>query len=57
MECPVCGAEMTRHAKKVIHPRDENEAALVDETLGGVVLERHACPDCGKGASRVHVPT
>ncbi len=57
MKCPACGSEMTRHAKKVIYPRSEEEARLVDEALGGVVLERHACPGCGKEASRVHQPT
>jgi hypothetical protein len=44
---------MTRHAKKVIYPRTEKEAAHVDEALGGVVLERHTCAACGEGASRV----
>jgi hypothetical protein len=44
---------MTRHAKKVIYPRNEDEVSLVDESLGGIVLERHACPGCGKSASRV----
>ena len=57
MTCSECGVEMTRHAKKVIYPRSEDEASLVDEALGGVLLERHACPGCGKGASRVHEPT
>lgn len=53
MKCPACGSEMTRHAKKVIDPRSEDEAALVDESLGGIVLESHTCPGCGKSASRV----
>jgi endogenous inhibitor of DNA gyrase (YacG/DUF329 family) len=57
MICPDCDVEMTRHAKKVIYPRCEAEASLVDEALGGVLLERHACPGCGKGASRVPEPT
>jgi ribosomal protein S27AE len=57
MKCPGCGGEMTQHAKKVICPRSEEEVELVDEVLGGVVLERHACPACGKAASRVHEPT
>lgn len=56
MTCPDCGIEMTQHAKKVIYPRSEKEAALVDEALGGVVLERHTCPGCGKGASQVLEP-
>ena len=57
MKCPACDIEMTQHAKKVIYPRTEREASLVDDDLGGVVLDRHTCPGCGKGASRVHEPT
>ena len=57
MKCPDCEVDMTRHAKKVIYPRSEDEASLVDEALGGVLLERHACPGCGKGASQVQEPT
>jgi hypothetical protein len=52
MKCPVCGSEMTRHANKVIDPRTEEEAALVDDALGGVVLECYACPKCGASRSR-----
>lgn len=52
MLCPDCGIEMTHHASKVIYPRSEAEEALIDEELGGVVLEKHCCPGCGKGASR-----
>jgi ribosomal protein S27AE len=51
MVCPDCGIEMVHHASKVIHPRSEAEEARVDEELGGVVLDRHCCPGCGKGAS------
>jgi hypothetical protein len=53
MKCPGCGDEMTQHAKKVIHPRSDEEIALVDEELGGIVLERHACASSGEQASRV----
>ena len=56
MKCPVCGGEMNEHARKVLAPRSEAEASLVDEALGGVVLERHTCPACGKNASRVQEP-
>lgn len=56
MKCTACGSAMTRHAKKVIYPRSEDEASLVDEALGGIVLERHTCPKCGKSASRVQKP-
>jgi hypothetical protein len=48
---------MTRHAKKVLYPRSEDEVSLVDEALGGIVVERHACPSCGKSASRVQEPS
>jgi hypothetical protein len=53
MTCLACGIEMTHHASKVSYPRSEAEVALVDEALGGVVLEAHTCPGCGKGASQV----
>jgi hypothetical protein len=44
---------MTHHASKVVVPRNEAEAALVDEDLGGVVLQAHTCPGCGKGGSEI----
>ncbi|MGH9318841.1 MAG: hypothetical protein ACRD3V_03000 [Vicinamibacteria bacterium] len=53
MICPDCGIEMTHHASKVVYPRSEAEEALVDRELGGVVLERHTCPRCGKSGSIV----
>ncbi len=56
MKCPACGEEMNEHARKVIAPRNDAEIGLVDEELGGIVLERHACPECGKSASRVQRP-
>ena len=56
MLCPDCGIEMTHHASKVIYPRTAAEEALVDEELGGVVLEKHCCPGCGKGQSEVSEP-
>lgn len=56
MKCPACGAEMNEHARKVIAPRSEAEAAAVDEDLGGILLERHTCPACGKSASRIREP-
>ena len=57
MKCPACGSAMTRHAKKVVYPRSEDEASLVDEALGGIVLERHACRNCGRSASRIQEPS
>jgi ribosomal protein S27AE len=56
MKCPGCGGEMNEHARKVIAPRNDAELAFVDEELGGIVLERHACPSCSKSASRVQRP-
>ena len=56
MKCPDCGAEMNEHAGKVIAPRSEAEAAFLDEEIGGVIIERHTCPACGKSASRVREP-
>ena len=56
MKCPSCGAEMTRHAKKLVEPRSEAEADRIDAALGGIVLERFTCPDCGRSASRVAKP-
>ncbi|MGH9318747.1 MAG: hypothetical protein ACRD21_21040 [Vicinamibacteria bacterium] len=56
MKCPACGSGMNEHAKKVIDPRSEAEVAFVDEDLGGIVLERHTCPACGKSASRIQKP-
>ena len=50
--CPDCGVAMTRHAVRVLEPRSAREEALVDPELGGVVLERHACPECGEELSR-----
>ena len=48
--CPGCGAAMNRHAEKVVHPAEAAE--VVDPALGGVVLETHTCPGCGRIASR-----
>ena len=56
MNCPGCGAEMNEHAKKVMAPRSEAETSLVNEALDGIVLERYACPACGRSASRVQKP-
>lgn len=47
--CSDCDIEMTRHAAKVI--QTGSDARPVDPELGGVLLERHACPACGCSAS------
>ena len=56
MICPDCRVELIHHASKVIPPRNDAEAEAFDPELGGVVLEAHTCPECGKGASRVEEP-
>jgi hypothetical protein len=56
MTCPACGAEMNRHAEKLVTPAgpaDEAwDEAWVDPVLGGIVDELYACPACGTSASR-----
>jgi len=52
MTCPECGVAMNHHAEKLMEPRNEREAALMDARLGGMVEEVHACPECGREASR-----
>jgi hypothetical protein len=47
---------MNEHAKKVMAPRSDDEAALVNEALDGIALERYTCPACGRSASRVQKP-
>lgn len=51
MICPRCEVPMTRHAAKIVYPQNAADEVLVDPELGGVVLERHQCPECGEGAS------
>jgi ribosomal protein S27AE len=49
MKCPYCGAEMNHHADKLVcdaTPDDE------DADEGGLILEAHACPACGRSATR-----
>jgi ribosomal protein S27AE len=49
MNCPDCGAEMNHHADKLVYesaPDDE------DADEGGFILEAHACPGCGRSATR-----
>jgi predicted RNA-binding Zn-ribbon protein involved in translation (DUF1610 family) len=47
LRCPRCGAEMNRHAEKLVHPGSSAELRLVDPALGGILEETHACPVCG----------
>jgi ribosomal protein S27AE len=49
MNCPDCGAEMNHHADKLDYGAAPDEAS---ETTGGVVIEAHTCPDCGRTEAR-----
>jgi len=52
LRCPKCGAEMNRHAEKLVYPENAAEARRVDSVLGGLLEETHACPRCGNIESR-----
>ncbi len=52
MICPVCGAQMNHHAKKIDYSgEDEN----YDPAFGGALREVHTCPGCGKVELRERV--
>jgi len=48
MNCPDCGAEMNHHADKLVYDSAPDE----DAGEGGFILEAHACPGCGRSATR-----
>lgn len=48
----MCGADMNRHAEKLVQPQDAADLGLVDSALGGLLEETHACPRCGNVESR-----
>ena len=52
LRCAACGAEMNRHAEKLVHPDSPAELRMVDPALGGLIEETHACPGCGAVQSR-----
>ncbi len=52
LSCPECGAEMNRHAEKLVHPENAAELRQVDAVMGGLLEETHACPGCGHVESR-----
>jgi hypothetical protein len=52
LRCAACGAEMNRHAEKLVHPDSPAELRLVDPALGGLIEETHARPGCGAVQSR-----
>jgi len=46
--CPVCGTGMNHHANKIDYgAADDDEAGP-----GGVLIEAHTCPGCGRPATR-----
>ena len=50
MKCPDCGAEMNHHADKLDYGAAREEPS--DSFEGGVVIEAHTCPACGRTATR-----
>ena len=53
MVCQKCGSKMNEHGEKLMDPRNQEECAVIDRALGGVLHEMHSCPACGANASRV----
>ena len=49
MVCPYDGTELNLHASIVRDPVGREELNVVDPDLGGVPLDVHACPTCGRG--------
>jgi predicted RNA-binding Zn-ribbon protein involved in translation (DUF1610 family) len=43
LRCPKCGAEMNRHAEKLVYS---------DPAIDELIEEIHACPRCGNVESR-----
>ena len=52
LRCPKCGAEMNRHAEKLVYSDSSRDAGRIDPALGGLIEETHACPRCGNVESR-----
>ena len=52
MRCPKCGAEMNRHAEKLVYSDSAADSRRIDPALGGLIEETHACPGCGNVESR-----
>lgn len=53
MKCPGCGREMNHHANKLVEPRNAEESRHADPELGLMMVEFHACAECGTGDSRL----
>ncbi len=51
MKCTECGAETNRHALKVRDARSQEEFDRIDPDLGGVLVNCHTCPECGRSQS------
>jgi predicted RNA-binding Zn-ribbon protein involved in translation (DUF1610 family) len=51
MKCGKCGAQMNRHAAKLVFTGGAGEGS-VDEALGGIIEETYGCPACGNVQSR-----
>ena len=47
MKCPDCAIDLNHHADKIDYAT-ALESGLMDPELGGVILEVHTCPECGK---------
>ena len=47
IRCPVCGAEMNRHAEKVDYSWTLEGSAAADAAFEGALVEFHTCPACG----------
>jgi ribosomal protein S27AE len=52
LRCPKCGAQMNRHAEKLVYADNASDAQRADPFLGGLLEETHACPRCGNVEAR-----
>ncbi len=48
--CPDCGVEMNHHADKLDYGTAPGDPA--DAEAGGVIIEAHTCPGCGRAETR-----
>jgi ribosomal protein S27AE len=52
MLCPDCGVEMNHHAVKIDYAAEQEEPEAIATEFGGVALEAHTCPACGRTHTR-----
>jgi predicted RNA-binding Zn-ribbon protein involved in translation (DUF1610 family) len=52
LRCPKCGAQMNRHAEKLVYGDNPSDPRRADPLLGGLLEETHACPGCGNVEAR-----